>query len=127
LSRSLLLLQQAKLITLPPNAGAQTVVADIVGNPKHLKFVELDAAQLPRSLDDVDIGAVTLNYAVASGLDPAQAIFLEGADTPWNLWFVARGQDKENQRIWNYIHIYRSPEVKAFIEKRFGKSIIPTW
>ncbi|HXP95736.1 MAG TPA: MetQ/NlpA family ABC transporter substrate-binding protein [Telmatospirillum sp.] len=127
LSRSLILLQQAKLITLPPNAGPQTVVADIVGNPKHLKFVELDAAQLPRSLDDVEIGAVTLNYAVAAGLDPSQAIFLEGADTPWNLWFVARRQDKENQRIWNYIRLYRSPEVKAFIEKRFGKSIIATW
>jgi D-methionine transport system substrate-binding protein len=127
LSRSLILLAQAKLITLPPNAGPQTVVADVLDNPKHLKFVELDAAQLPRSLDDVDIAVVTLNYAVASGLDPNKAIFLEGADTPWNLWFVARRSDKDNQRIWNYIHIYRSAEVKAFIEKRFGKSIIPTW
>jgi D-methionine transport system substrate-binding protein len=126
-ARALLLLQRAKLISLPANAGAQTTLADIVDNPKHLQFIELDAAQLPRSLDDVDVGAVTLNYAVASGLDPKKAVFLEGADTPWNLWFAARRQDKDNKQIWDYIRIYRSPEVKAFIEKRFDGSIIPTW
>jgi D-methionine transport system substrate-binding protein len=127
LSRSLLLLQQAKLITLPAGAGAQTTVADIVDNPKHLKFIELEAAQLPRSLDDVDAGAVTLNYAVGAGLDPKKAVLLEGADTPWNLWFVSRPDNKDDARIWNYIRIYRSAEVKAFIEKRFAGTIIPTW
>jgi len=127
LARSLLLLQQAKLVALPPNAGTQVSLADIVDNPKHLKFIELDAAQLPRALDDVEAGTVTLNYAVASGLDPKTSLLREGADTPWNLWFASRRADKDNQRIRNFIAVYRSPEVKAFIEKRFEGTIIPTW
>jgi len=127
LARTLLLLQKAKLVSLPSDAGVHTTLADIRDNPKHLKFVELDAAQLPRALDDVAAGAVTLNYAVASGLDPKKALFREDADTQWNLWFASRSKDKDNERIWNYIRLYRSPEVKAFIEKRFEGTIIPTW
>jgi len=70
---------------------------------------------------------VTLNYAVASGLDPKTALLLEGVDTPWNLWFVTQTKRKDDPAIHKFIAVYRSPEVKAFILQRFGGNIIPTW
>jgi len=126
-ARALLLLQQAGLLKVDPAKGIAISLADIIENPKGLRIREIDAAQLPRSLDDVDLAAVTLNYAVAAGLDPRRALVLEGLDTPWNLWFVTQRAHKDDPRIRDYIAAYRSPEVKAFIEKRFPGSILPTW
>ncbi|HLO76558.1 MAG TPA: MetQ/NlpA family ABC transporter substrate-binding protein [Magnetospirillum sp.] len=126
-ARALLLLQQAGVLKIDPKAGIAATPADIVDNPKKLKVKEIDAAQLPRSLDDVDFAAVTLNYAVAGGLSPKQALFLEGVDTPWNLWFVTQRARQDDPRIQKYIALYRSPEVKEFILKRFDGTIIPTW
>ncbi len=70
-ARALLLFQTAGLITLRPGADVSATVLDITGNPKRLKFLELDAAQLPRSLGDVAAAAVNMNYAVSAGLDRA--------------------------------------------------------
>lgn len=126
-ARALLLLQQAGVIKIDPKAGVAASVADVIENPKKLKIKEVDAAQLPRSLEDVDFAAVTLNYAVGAGLNPKQALLLEGVDTPWNLWFVTQRARKDDPKILKYIAIYRSPEVKAFIEQRFDGTIIPTW
>ena len=126
-ARALLLLQQAGLIKVDPKVAIVATPADIVDNPKKLKIKEIDAAQLPRSLDDVEIAAVTLNYAVGAGLEPKKALFLEGADTPWGLWFVTQGKRKDAPALRAFIDSYRSPEVKAFIETRFGGTIIPTW
>jgi D-methionine transport system substrate-binding protein len=126
-ARALLLLQQAGVLKIDPKAGITATPADIVDNPRKLKIKEIDAAQLPRSLDDVDFAAVTLNYAVAAGLKPKDALFLEGADTPWNLWFVTQKARQDDPRIQKYIALYRSPEIKDFILKRFDGTIIPTW
>jgi ABC-type metal ion transport system, periplasmic component/surface antigen len=126
-SRALLLLQQAGLITVDPAKGIAATPGDVTGNPKKLKFREIDAAQLPRALDDVDFAAVTLNYAVSGGLKPREALLLEDVDTPWNLWFVTQRARKDDPRILKYIALYRSPEVKEFILKRFDGTIIPTW
>jgi len=126
-ARALLLLQQAGQIKVDPKAGIAATPIDIVENPKKLKIREIDAAQLPRSLDDVDASAVPLNYAVAAGLNPKSALFREGIDTPWGLWFVAQTKRKDDPAIRAFIASYRSPEVKAFIEKRFDGAIIPTW
>lgn len=126
-ARALLLLQQAGVLKVDPKAGITATPADVIDNPKKLKIKEIDAAQLPRALDDVDFAAVTLNYAVAGGLAPKQALFLEGIDTPWNLWFVTSRARQDDPRIQKYIALYRSPEVKDFILKRFDGTIIPTW
>ncbi|MBX6742752.1 MAG: MetQ/NlpA family ABC transporter substrate-binding protein [Acetobacteraceae bacterium] len=126
-ARALQLLERAKLLRLRDGAGVTASVADIVENPKRLRFLELDAAQLPRSLDDVKLAAITMNYAVPAGLDPRNALLLEAADTPWGLVWVARAKDRENARLLRYISIYRSPEVKQFIAERFGNTILPTW
>lgn len=126
-SRALLLLQQAGLIKVDPKVGIAATIVNIIDNPKKLKFKEIDAAQLPRSLDDVDFAAVTLNYAVAGGLDPKKSLLLEDANTPWNLWFVTTKARKDDPAIKRFIELYRSPDVKAFILKRFEGTIIPTW
>jgi D-methionine transport system substrate-binding protein len=126
-ARSLELLEKAGLITLKPGIGIKATLLDIASNPKHLKIKELDAAQLPRALDDLDFSVVSLNYAINAGLDPKQALLLEGTDTNWNLVFVTRTKDKDNPTIRRFVEIYRSPEVKDFIQTRFGGTILATW
>lgn len=126
-ARALQLLEKGGLIKLAPEAGQKATVADISDNSKKLKFTEIDAAQLPRALDDVDIGVVPLNYALASGLNPKVSLLSEGADSQWGLWFVTRNDNKDDPNIRRYIEIVRSPETKEFILKRFEGTIIPTW
>jgi D-methionine transport system substrate-binding protein len=126
-ARSLQLIEKAGLIRLRPDAGIKATVVDIVDNPKHLKVVELDAAQLPRSLDDLDFSAVNLNYALGAGLDPKKALLLEGADTNWNLVFAVRAKNRDNPLLRRFVEIYRSPEVKEFTLKRFNGTILTTW
>ena len=126
-ARALQLFEKAGLIKLKPGVGIKATVADIADNPKHLKIVELDAAQLPRSLNDLDFSAVNLNYALSAGLDPKKTLFLEGADTNWNLVFAVRAKNKDNPTLKRFVEIYRSPEVKEFTLKRFNGTILTTW
>ncbi|HKU96745.1 MAG TPA: MetQ/NlpA family ABC transporter substrate-binding protein, partial [Vineibacter sp.] len=82
--RVLLLLQKEKVITLRPDAGLRATVPDIVDNPRKIRIIELDAAQLPRALEDVDAAAINTNYAVQAGLQPKRdAIAIEAADSPY--------------------------------------------
>ena len=110
-------------------AGADiaATVADVADNPKQLKLVELDAAQLPRSLDDLAASVITLNYAVLAGLNPKTALFLEGAESRWTLIWAVRADRKDDPRINRFVALYRSSDIKAFILDRFGGSILPTW
>lgn len=126
-ARSLILLEKAGLLKLKPDVGTSATLADVADNPKKLTIKQLDAAQLPRSLDDVDAAAVTLNYALGAGLDPKTALALEGADTSWNLWFASLRSRQDDPQIRRYIEIYRSPAVREFILARFQGTIIPTW
>uniref|UniRef100_Q07LR9 NLPA lipoprotein n=1 Tax=Rhodopseudomonas palustris (strain BisA53) TaxID=316055 RepID=Q07LR9_RHOP5 len=126
-ARALQLFEKAGLIKLKPGIGIKATPVDIAENPKHIKIVELDAAQLPRSLNDLEFSAVNLNYALSAGLDPKQALLLEGADTNWNLVFAVRAKNKDNPTLKKFVEIYRSPEVKEFTEKRFNGTILTTW
>ena len=125
--RGLLLLQKAGLIKIAPGVTTTATVLDIVENPKHLKFRELDAAQIPRSLDDVTAAAVNMNYALPAGIDPKTALVREGTDTLYALVWTALRKDKDDPRLQKLIGIYRSPEVKAYILEHFNGSIIPAW
>jgi len=126
--RALGLLAEAGLIGLrDPAAGAGISVIDITENPRKLRFVELDAAQLPRSLDDVDASVITLNYAVLAGLDPKAALLLENDQSRWHLVWAARKDRADDPRIKRFVELYRSPEVRAFILTRFNGTIVPTW
>lgn len=126
-ARALFLLSQAGLVTLAEGADVTATVADIVENPKGIEIIELDAAQLPRSLTDLDLGVVTLNYALVSDLDPHSALRLEDNKSYWSLLFAARRDRAEDPRIQAYIAAYRSPEVKDFVLTRFEGTVLPTW
>lgn len=126
-ARALQLLEKGGLIKLRDGAGVKATILDVVDNPKNIKFKEIDAAQLPRSLDDVDVAVCTLNYAVAAGLNPKTAVLSEGADSQWGLWFVARSDNRDDPTIKRYIDIYRSAAVKDFVAARFNGTIIPSW
>ena len=126
-ARALFLLAKAGLITLRDGVDVAATVADVTGNPKKLKIVELDAAQLPRSLDDTSASAVPLNYAVLAGLDPKTSLFIEDETSKWTLVWATRRDNAGDPRIKRYIDIYRSPEVRQFILTRFNGTILPTW
>lgn len=92
----LLLLQKKGLIKLVPEAGLQATPLDVIDNPKKIKFGELEAAQLPRKLDDLDASAVNTNFALLAGLNPAKdAIALEATKSPYVNLLAVREQDKD--------------------------------
>ena len=126
--RGLLLLEKAGLIKLNPKAGLKATPQDIVENPKNLKIKELEAAQVPRSLDDVDIAAVNANYAVVAGLSPkTDSILLEDAKSPYACVIVVRSKDKADPVFQKLIKAYQSPEVKAFVEKQYKGAFVAVW
>lgn len=126
-ARALFLLQQAGVLRLKAGVDISATILDIADNPKQIRLVELDAAQLPRSLDDLTASVITLNYAVLAKLDPKAALFLEGAESRWTLIWAVRADRKDDPRINRFIALYRSPEIKQYILTKFGGSILPTW
>ncbi|ALK08165.1 MetQ/NlpA family ABC transporter substrate-binding protein [Blastochloris viridis] len=127
-ARSLQLLAAHGIITLREGAGVTAGVADIVGNPKAYKFVELDAAQLPRSLPDVDAAAVNNNYAVQAGLDPVRdPILKEAADGPWVNIIAVRDEDKDKPWVATFVRAYHSDAVKQFIATAFKGAYVAAW
>ncbi|MBV8438379.1 MAG: methionine ABC transporter substrate-binding protein, partial [Silvibacterium sp.] len=98
-ARGLLLMQRAGLIELKAGVTTTASIADITANPKHFRIRELDAAQVPRSLDDMAAAAVNMSYALPAGLDPKSAMILEGTDTPFSLIWTAPSKSKDDPRI----------------------------
>lgn len=124
--RVLLLLQSQGLIKLDPKAGLKATPLDVVENPKKLKFIELDAAQLPRSLDDVDLASINTNFAIEAGIDPIKdAIAREAEQSPYSNIIVVRSQDKDKPWVQTIVKAYQSDEIRAFIKERFKGAVVP--
>jgi D-methionine transport system substrate-binding protein len=123
--RALLLLQAQGLITLKAGSGITATPQDITGNPKNLKFRELEAAQLPRSLGDVAAAAINGNYALEAGLNPAKdALAIEGAESPYvNIVVVRKGAEGDS-RIQALSKALRSTKVKEYINKTWTGSVV---
>jgi D-methionine transport system substrate-binding protein len=127
-ARGLQLFQKSGLITLRPGAGDDATVDDITANPRHLRFIELEAAQLPRALDDVAVAQVSFIYLSMSGGDPSSALVSDGAGDPhYALQFVGREDRRNDPRLLRFVSVYRSAEVKAFVTQHFGKFMTPVW
>jgi len=132
-ARALKLLQSAKLLKL--RIDSFTVgVADIVDNPKHLQIRELNAAQTPRSLDDLDAAAINGNYALAAGLQPNRdAIYAEGGSvgsaltSPYSNLIAVRESDKNKAWVKKLVGIYHSTEIRGFILRHFAGTIFPAF
>lgn len=126
--RALLILEKVGLIKLKPNAGLSATAADIAENPKNLKIKELEAAQIPRSLDDVDLAAINTNFAVVAGLVPTKdSIAIEDGNSPYANVIAVQTKNKDNADYQKLIKAYHSPEVKQFIDEHFKGSVIATW
>ena len=124
--RALLVLQDQGLVKLKPGAGLKATPLDVVENPKKLKFVELEAAQLPRSLDDLDASAVNTNYAIPAGLHPSRdAIAQESAKSPYVNLIAVREQDKDQPWVAKLVKAYQSEEVRKFVQVQFKGAVIP--
>jgi len=126
--RALLLLQEQGLVKLNPDAGLKATPIDVTENPRKLRFVELDAAQLPRSLDDTDASAVNTNFALEAGLDPNKdAIARESSESPYANVLAVREQDQGRADLRKLVSIYHSPAVKAFIDEKFKGAVVAAW
>lgn len=126
--RALLLLQKQGVLKLRADAGLKATPLDIVDNPRKLKIVELDAAQIPRSLGDVDAAAINTNFAMEAGLKPKQdAIAIEGPNGPYANIIAIREADRNKPWVAKLVAAYHSAEVKQFIEGKFGGAVISAW
>lgn len=126
--RALLLLQKAGLLQLKKTAGLYSTPADIEKNPKQLKFKELDAAQLARTLPDVDLAVINTNYAIPAGLSPTKdAIFHEGGDSPYANIIVIREDESNDPRMKQLVAAIQSDEVLNAAKQIFNDQAIPAW
>ncbi|GGA35292.1 MetQ/NlpA family ABC transporter substrate-binding protein [Paenibacillus physcomitrellae] len=126
--RALLLLAQNGLITLKDGAGIEATKKDIVSNPKNLKFKELDAAMLPRTLDEVDLSLINTNYALEAGLVPTKdALFIEDKESPYTNLLVARPDNKDSDAIQKLAKALTSDDVKKFIEDKYQGAVVPAF
>ncbi len=122
------MLAENGIIKIDPTKGLKVSAIDIVENPKNLKFVELDAAQLPRSMEDVDAAVINTNYAMEAGLNPAtDPLVREGEKAPYVNILVVRTADKDADWVKALIASYHSDEVKEFIATTFKGSVAPAW
>jgi len=126
--RALLLLAKAGLLKLRPEAGALATPHDIIANPKNLQVRELEAATLPRVLDQVDLALINTNYALVAKLNPVRdALVIEDKDSPYVNYVVGMESAKSDPRVAKLVAALRSPDVKAFIGQRYGGAVIPAF
>jgi D-methionine transport system substrate-binding protein len=126
--RALLILADKGLIKLNAEKGLKVTPADVTENPKKIEFAELDAAQLPRSLDDVDAAVINTNFAVEGGLNPAtDTIAKEGEKAPYINIIAINAKDKDAAWVKTLVDSYHSPEVKQFVLDTFKGVVIPSW
>lgn len=126
IGRALILLQTAGLVRLKDPADPLQTLRDVVDNPRNLRFRELESATLPRVLDQVDMAVINTNYALDAGLRPkTDALALEGADSPYVNYLVARPDNRTDPRIVALAAMLRSQAVKDFIAARYDGAVIP--
>ncbi len=118
--RALLLLHAAGLLTLKEGVGVTASVLDIVENPKNIKIKEIDAASLPRVLNDVTMAAINGNFAIPAGLNPyTDSLFVEGKDSPYANIVAVKAGNEDTPAIQALVRALQSPKVKQYIEERY--------
>ncbi|GMK39122.1 methionine ABC transporter substrate-binding protein [Paenibacillus sp. CCS19] len=126
--RALVLLQQQGLIKLKDGLTTyEATPKDIIDNPKKLKFVEADSATLPRSLPDLDGAIINTNLVLEAKIDPQSALFREDANSPYANVIVVRSGDENRDEIKKLDDALTTPEVKKFIEEKYGVAVVPAF
>ncbi|KPP96938.1 MetQ/NlpA family ABC transporter substrate-binding protein [Marinobacter sp. HL-58] len=126
--RALLLLQEAGLITLKDDSKITATPRDIADNPKDLDFKELEAATLPRVLDQVDLAMINTNYALEAGLNPSEdALVIEGSESPYVNILVSRPDNKDSDAMQKLAEALTSDDVKEFIMEEYEGAVVPAF
>lgn len=126
--RALLLLQTAGVLELKPQAGITASARDIAQNPKRLRVRELEAATLPRVLNQVDVALINTNYALEAGLSPMEdALVIEGADSPYVNILVTRDNNQSNQAVLKLVDALKTEAVKEFILDKYQGAVVPVF
>ena len=126
--RALSILAQAGLIKMKDGVGVKGTIKDVTDNPKKLVFKELEAPQLPRSLDDVALAVINSNYALEAKLNPTKdALFIEKKDSPYaNILAIRKGDEKRPELV-KLAKALTSPDVKKFIEDKYKGAVVPAF
>ena len=126
--RALLLLQKANLIKLKDGVAETATVQDIVDNPRNFVIQEVEAAQLPRTLEDVDIAVINTNFAMNAELNPVKdALFIEDKTSPYVNIVVVRDGDENREDIKTLMEVIKSTRVKTFIMDKYKGAIVPAF
>jgi len=126
--RALLLLDKAGLISLKDNSNILATPRDIAENPHNLRIRELEAATLPRVLDQVDLALINTNYALEAGLNPtSDALAIEGDDSPYVNILVTRADNQDAPAVQKLVEALHSAELKQFIEEKYKGAVVPAF
>lgn len=126
--RSYLLLDSLGVITLKDNTNLESSSLDVAENPKKLKFQEVDAAQLPRVLDEVDVAFINSNYAVNADLIPKRdAIAMESLESPYMNIIAVRAEDADTEAVKQFVQAYQSDAVDAAAQEVFKGAAVKGW
>ncbi|WP_107328409.1 MetQ/NlpA family ABC transporter substrate-binding protein [Metapseudomonas otitidis] len=128
--RGLQLLQKAGLLKLKEGVGYKATLDDIVDNPKHIDIIELEAVQLVRALDDVDLAQGYPHYIRLAGtIDPNSALLFDGIENKeYVIQFVTRGDYQDDGRLAKFVEVYQhSSQVRAALDKAHGSLYQPGW
>ena len=126
--RALLLLEKAGLLKLKAGVAEKATVQDVVENPRNLKFQEVEAAQVPRTLEDVDAAVINTNYAMQVNLVPTKdALFMEDSTSPYVNIIAVREGDENRPEIQALIKALKSEEIKQFISDKYKGAVVPAF
>lgn len=128
LGRSLLLLEKQGLLKLKADAGLAATVLDITENPKNLKIVELEAAQLPRALEDVELAVINTVYASQVDLQPTRdGLFVEDKESPYVNLIVSRENNQNDEKVKNFVKAYQDEAVYKKATELFNGGVVKGW
>ena len=126
--RALALLESAKLLKLKDGVGVKATVGDITKNDKKLQIVEIEAALLPRSMDDTDLSVINSNFAMEAKLNTVKdSLFTEPKESPYANIVAVRKGDESRPEIQKLMKALQSPEVKKFIEEKYKGAVVPAF
>ena len=126
--RALALLESAKLLKLKDGVGVKATIGDITQNEKKLQIVEIEAALLPRSMDDTDLSVINSNFAMEAKLNPVKdSLFTEPKESPYANIVAVRKGDEKRPEIQKLMKALQSPEVKKFIEEKYKGAVVPAF
>ena len=126
-ARALLLLQTAGIIGLKPGVTITATPLDIVSNPLQVQIIQLDAAQLPRSLNDLSLAVINNTYAAAAGLHMKDALAKEGSRSPYVNILVAKTANKNDPRLLQVLEAFRDPTVVKKAHDLFADGVALGW